>query len=99
MASGQFEVYPEVQQVVGGKALHPRHGVVDAPNRQELTGDFGWRYRAPNGQISAIGGEGFTRRESAGRAIIDFLSEVGCSEPRAPIVNLDENGDVIEARD
>lgn len=54
----RFEVYPQ-----SGPGI-------DGP---ELTGDFGWRFRAANGQITAIGGEGFTRREDAHRAVEDFL--------------------------
>lgn len=36
------------------------------------TGQFGWRFQAANGKISAIGGEGFTRRVDAHRAVRDF---------------------------
>lgn len=35
--------------------------------------EYGWRFRAANGQISAVGGEGFTRREDAKRAVADFV--------------------------
>lgn len=38
----------------------------------EATGEHGWRFRAANGKISAIGGEGFTRAEDAERAVMDF---------------------------
>jgi uncharacterized protein YegP (UPF0339 family) len=58
-----------------------------------LTGEYGWRFRAADGKISAVGGEGFTRREDARRAINDFTVDVGCHE----VIDLDENGDVIDA--
>lgn len=53
----QFEVFPFM-------------GDAD-PNRP--TGEFGWRFQAADGKINATGGEGFTRREDAHRAVNDFM--------------------------
>lgn len=65
MNEPRFEVYPR-------KHL--------APNwPREPVGDpyeFGWRFRAANGQITAIEGEGFTRRVDAHRAVNDFCSRL-----------------------
>lgn len=59
-----FEVYPRQRERRDGETgLEP-------------TGDFGWRFRAANGKISAIGGEGFTRREDAHRAALGFRKAV-----------------------
>lgn len=60
--------------------------------------EFGWRFRAANGQISAIGGEGFTRREDAHRAVKDFLQAIlddphdfaSSEKPFPPIRDVDE---------
>jgi uncharacterized protein YegP (UPF0339 family) len=60
--------------------------------------EFGWRFRAGNGQISAIGGEGFTRREDAHRAVSDFIRAViddprdfpSADKPFPPIIDVDE---------
>lgn len=49
----RFEVYPR-------NPLHEED--VIAPG-------FGWRFRDSNGRITFIGGEGFTRREDAHRAL------------------------------
>lgn len=43
------------------------------------TGEYGWRYRDANGQITAIGGEGFTRSEDAERAVRSHAEDV-CRE-------------------
>jgi hypothetical protein len=79
----RFEVYPRMGP---GPAL----GDDDVP-----TGEFGWRFRAANGQISAIGGEGFTRREDAHRAIGDFLESLDAFDGsedtvRPPALDVDE---------
>lgn len=80
--SGQahFEIYPQVtpalDQAKGEELVEP-------------TGEFGWRFRSANGQISAIGGEGFTRREDANRAIHDFLDVVTGVQPHPPIIDVD----------
>ena len=90
----RFEVYARMQRLVGGKVEHPSHGLVDAMDRDEPTGGFGWRFRAANGQITAIGGEGFTRREDAERAVKHFLTDVGADHEDTyvtpPIVDVDE---------
>jgi hypothetical protein len=63
--------------------------------------EFGWRFRAGNGQISAVGGEGFTRREDARRAVIDFCRALGlafdgpgrpaeCHNVIPPVIDVDE---------
>lgn len=57
-----FEVYPQV------------HG--EGEQEGQPTGEFGWRYRSANGQITAASGEGFTRREDAERAVRDFTGEI-----------------------
>lgn len=44
------------------------------------TGEFGWRFQSGNGKISAIGGEGFTRRADAHRAIRDFCDVIATVE-------------------
>lgn len=56
---------------------------------------FGWRFRAGNGQITATGGEGYTRREDVDRAIHDFLDAVdpegaGTDRTHAPIIDVDD---------
>lgn len=67
---GGFEVYPEMRTVPAP----------DEPGgyttREEPTGEYGWRYRSANGQITATGGEGFTREEDAERAIRYFSADV-----------------------
>lgn len=67
MNDPRFEVYPR-------KAA----AIVDPLDEPALisVGDFGWRFRAGNGRISGIGGEGFTRRADAHRAVIDFVRDV-----------------------
>jgi hypothetical protein len=59
----RFEVY---ERGIRGDMVDEETGNVIAPQ-------FGWRFRAVNGQITAIGGEGFTRREDAHRAVRQFL--------------------------
>ena len=60
----RFETYPRMK--------------ADVPIgvKPEPTGEYGWRFRAANGQITAIGGEGFTRRQDARRAASEFLATV-----------------------
>lgn len=62
---------------------------------QVPTGDYGWRFRAANGQISAVGGEGFTRRLDAYRAVEDFCAALDAAYKRSgdtipPILDVDE---------
>jgi uncharacterized protein YegP (UPF0339 family) len=78
----RFEVYPQKASADGGKSAEP-------------TGEFGWRFRAANGQITAIGGESFTRREDARRAVKDFVTASSALAPRfgdhdEPILDLDD---------
>jgi hypothetical protein len=90
----RFEVYPQKQRFFGGKIEHPKHGIVEAEDRTSPTGEFGWRFRAANGQITAIGGEGFTRRQDAERAVKHFLADVGANYEDTyvtpPIIDVDE---------
>lgn len=100
----RFEVYPRqyadtdlgaattVDSVEGEGIGHPDDEPTGPP-----TGDFGWRFRAANGQISAIGGEGFTRRMDAHRAVRQFLTAVAevildneAPVLQAPILDVDE---------
>lgn len=53
-------------------------------------GGYGWRFVATNNRITAIGGEGFTRRDDANRAIHDFFASVTGEEPHPPIFDVDE---------
>lgn len=83
----RFEVYPQTR----------RTGEVESGGAfvgTEATGEFGWRFRAANGRISAIGGEGFTRREDADRAVRHFLTDVGADHEdeyfTPPILDVDE---------
>ena len=74
-------------------AIEPRFEVYP----RWLRGDYGWRFRAANGQITAIGGEGFTRREDARRALRSFMDDLesaeitpGDREVWPPIIDVDE---------
>ncbi len=83
-ARAQFEIYPQMHPAV----VDPE--VPDNPLPPTPTGEFGWRFRAANGRIVAIAGEGFTRREDAVRSIHDFLEEVYADvEPHPPILDVD----------
>lgn len=57
-----FEVYPQ------------KHG--EGEKEGEPTGEFGWRYRDGNGQITAVSGEGYSREEDAQRAVEFFVGDV-----------------------
>jgi hypothetical protein len=61
----RFEVYP----------THLSRGDVKTP-----TGEFAWRFRAANGQISAVSGEQFTRQEDAERAVRQLCDAVWIGE-------------------
>lgn len=76
-----FEVYPQ-------RSERPD----DAPDwvKGELTGEYGWRFRAANGQISAVGGEGFASRAGANEAIHNLLRAVTEVEPHPPILDVDD---------
>ena len=70
------------------------------------TGEFCWHFRDANARITFTGGESFTRREDAHRAIEGVRRDVGvcgvCRQGgvnRPPIVDLDENGNVITSRE
>jgi hypothetical protein len=62
-----FEVYPQKTNV----EMDP-----DKADRFEPTGEYGWRYRDANGQITATSGEGYSREEDAERAVRDFSGDV-----------------------
>jgi hypothetical protein len=67
MNEAHFEVYPQQRMVPGpGEDWEPPHP----------TGQYGWRFRAANGQITAVGGEGFTTKADAERAIRNFCATV-----------------------
>lgn len=65
MNDPRFEVYPQQRRLVS-------EGTGDEIGQDE----FGWRFRAADGQITAVGREGFTRREDARRAVEDFAGTV-----------------------
>lgn len=72
----RFEVYP----------THLSRGDTKTP-----TGEFAWRFRAANGQISAVSGEQFTRQEDAERAVRQFCDASWIGEGvRAAIVRVTE---------
>jgi hypothetical protein len=62
----RFEVYPRTKLAAGE---------VEEGGEREPDG-FGWRFRGANGRIQAVGGEGFTRRADAHRAVDDFCDEL-----------------------
>lgn len=66
----RFEVYPR-KRAGEGAPMNTEDG--PAPSLPE----YGWRLRAANGQIIAIGGEGFTRRADAHRAVNDQRQDRG----------------------
>lgn len=86
----RFEVFPERS----GLAVDPEDPD-GPPIEPALTGQFRWRFRGANAKIQATGGEGFSRREDASRAIHDFLDAVdpqgaGTERTHAPIIDVDE---------
>jgi uncharacterized protein YegP (UPF0339 family) len=71
----RFEVFPQLGDFPGD------------PHRDQVpNGQYGWRFRAANGQITAIGGEGFTREEDAERAVADFVDSLPNYEVYEPRV-------------
>jgi hypothetical protein len=77
--SAHFEVYP---RQTGPVNLESGGEVVEEWSPARPTGEYGWRFRAANGRIVATSGEGFTRREDAHRAVMDFLDAVDDEHPR-----------------
>lgn len=63
MNDPRFEVFPQSD---------PNRGSTDAGMDRE----FYWRFRDANGRITFIGGEGFTRREDAHRAVRGACADV-----------------------
>lgn len=108
----RFEVYPRKTRPGTGRRLDPADQAwldQQMADRRDNPDEglppsqrFGWRFRAANGEISAIGGEGFTRREDAHRAIRQFASTLAdllieqderrlvISDAKAIIVDADE---------
>jgi hypothetical protein len=60
-----FETYPQMK----------------GAEQDEPTGEFGWRFQAANGDFTFIGGEGFTERAHARRAIEGAVFEVSTFVP------------------
>lgn len=83
----RFEVYKQKQSFAAAEERRP---VKCRPVK------FGWRFRAANGQISAVGGEGFTRKEDAMRACIQFCRAVGAPVSDKGIVTMPAIVDVDE---
>src|SRR3954469_6288020 len=101
MNDPRFEVFPFKRHVEGTWSTDPIRGRIELPAYDELTGEFGWRFRDANGRITLTGGEGFTRRENAHRALegacLDLLAATGVISAgegydlsSLPIVDLDE---------
>lgn len=67
----RFEVFPQIRR---GVSLAADSG--EPVEVSEPTGEYGWRFRAANGQIVATAGEGFTRAEDAERAARDFFTSL-----------------------
>lgn len=78
---GHFELYPQREPVPEGSP---------EGTKGEPTGEYGWRYRAGNGQITAIGGEGYSSREGANEALHSFLTAVGSESPHPAILDVDD---------
>jgi len=78
---GHFEVYPQHHD--------PPEGSPEG-TKGEPTGEYGWRYRAGNGHITAVGGEGFTSRHTANKALHNFLRAVSAIEPHPAILDVDD---------
>lgn len=84
--------------------------VVDA--KKAPTGEFGWRMQDRNAHLTAIGGEGFTRRDDAHRAIggavadfveiyyvsMGFTETISVDVAKLNIVDLDEHGKPLPAK-
>jgi hypothetical protein len=100
----RFEVFPE-------KVARPRFSENDPAYRDDevgaLTGQFVWHFKDANGKLTHIGGQPFTRREDAHRAICGVVADalslaMGFEIPtenvnpeRIPIVDLDEDGKLL----
>jgi hypothetical protein len=95
MNEPRFEVFPETK----------KYEITDGGlTGDELTGEFIWHFRAANGELRFTGGESFTRRRDAHRAVKGamyavlhlFLGDgigITVSDRRIPVVDLDENGE------
>lgn len=88
----RFEVYPRKAGMAPAEVLEGPDPEANWPI------EFGWRFRAANGQISAVSGEGFTRRENAHRAIwgvaADTLGAVLGMEAK-PFADIFEKPDAV----
>lgn len=94
MNDPRFEVFPVMQTRRGTYVEHPTKGRIDVADAQEPSGEFGWRFRDANGRITFIGGEGFTRREDAHRAVKGAVEDV-LTLAYAPLT-LAHTSDVLE---
>lgn len=108
MNEPHFEVFPEVRDP---RFTSVQEAQERADQPLELTGEYVWHFQDANGRITHIGGEPFTRREDAHRSIIgtgaDWLAilfgvdnstalAIIAAHIKIPIVDLDENGNVID---
>jgi hypothetical protein len=103
MNQARFETYPQRETVSIAAFQDSPEEARTVPGA--LNGQYGWRFRAANGEIDAVGGEGFTRREDARRAARGFVytvirlllgQQVGLSmDNLIPLVDLDEDDVVI----
>lgn len=74
MSEPRFEVYPR-KTPPENTPLDQTAAPLDWEGRPGPQAEYGWRFRAANGQITAIG-EGFSRREDAHRAVNDFMVNI-----------------------
>jgi uncharacterized protein YegP (UPF0339 family) len=81
--------------------VYPRQATAeDSLDQIDLPAEYGWRFRAANGQISAVAGEGFRDRTDARRAVRAFCATVtdvsvvvstdGLVAADIPIVDVDD---------
>lgn len=70
--------------------VYPRRHMGSRRTAETVREDFAWRFRAANGQISAVSGEGFTRIEDAERAVDDFRRALLVTGAAASILRVDD---------
>lgn len=73
-----FEVYPQ------------RSAPEEGQEKGTPNGQYGWRFRSANGQITASSGEGYNDRHGANRAIHGFIGAVTGADPHPPIIDVDD---------
>ena len=49
---------------------------------KDKAGEFRWRFEAPNGQIMATSGEGYTERNDCREAVVKIQSEAAAAHIR-----------------